>query len=31
MDRSHSRSPPTATFSFAARNRFETLSSICES
>ena len=29
-DRSHSTSPPTATFSFAARNRFATSSSICE-
>ena len=29
-DRSHSKSPPTATFSFAAHNRFATSSSICE-
>jgi hypothetical protein len=28
--RSHSKSLPTATFSFAARNRFATSSSICE-
>ena len=29
-DRSHSKSPPRATFSFAARNRFAMSSSICE-
>jgi hypothetical protein len=29
-DRSHSKSPPTATFSFAAHNRFATSSSISE-
>src|SRR5262249_31539742 len=29
-DRSHSKSPPTATFSLAAHNRFATSSSICE-
>jgi hypothetical protein len=31
MDRSHSRSPPTVTFSFAAHNRFVTSSLIYES
>jgi hypothetical protein len=31
MHRSHSTRPPTATFSFAAQNRFVTSSSICES
>src|SRR5262249_11172523 len=31
MDRSHSISPPTATFSFAAQSRRVTSSSICES
>jgi hypothetical protein len=30
MDRNHSISPPTATFSFAAHNRFGMSSSICE-
>src|SRR5262249_38386585 len=29
-DRSHSKSPPTATFSYAAHNRFATSLSICE-
>ncbi len=30
MDRNHSISPPTATFSFAAHDRFGMSSSICE-